>query len=53
MAKSTIIMAFFFTIPISSTMPTMAMMERSMPNNMRVTTAPKPALGKPERMVMG
>ena len=35
-AKSTIMMAFFFTMPISMTMPIMAMTVRSMPNSISV-----------------
>ena len=52
-AKSTIMMAFFFTIPISSRMPMMAMMERSSFAICNASSAPSPAEGKVDRMVMG
>ena len=47
------IMAFFFTIPISMMMPTNAYMLISMPKMSRVTSAPNPAVGSPDRMVIG
>ena len=45
--------AFFFTMPISSTMPMMATMLRSVPASMRASKAPMPADGRVERMVIG
>ena len=53
MAKSIIMMAFFFTMPISMMMPTKAYMLSSMPKASSVTSAPRPAVGRPERMVSG
>ena len=52
-AKSTIMMAFFLTMPISMTTPIMAMTLRSMPNSIRISSAPMPADGRPDRMVSG
>ena len=52
-AKSTIMIAFFFTIPISSTMPMMPMMSRSCPVTQSRISAPIPAEGRVERMVTG
>ena len=52
-AKSTIMMAFFLTMPISMTTPIMAMTLRSMPNSIRIASAPMPADGRPDRMVSG
>jgi len=46
-------MAFFFTMPTSMTMPIMAMTERSMLNIISTSSAPTPAEGKPEMMVIG
>ena len=46
-------MAFFFTMPISSTMPTSATSERSMPHTISATSAPMPADGKVDKMVIG
>ena len=53
MAKSTIMMAFFLTMPISITTPIMAITERSMPASSSMTKAPMPAEGRPDRMVSG
>ena len=53
MAKSIIMIAFFFTIPTSITMPIMAMTERSILNSMSTSSAPTPADGSPEMMVIG
>ena len=46
MAKSTIMMAFFLTMPISSTMPTSATSDRSMPQIISASSAPMPADGQ-------
>ena len=52
-AKSIIMMAFFFTMPISSTMPINAMTDRSRPHSIRASSAPTPADGSVDRMVSG
>ncbi|CAM3583460.1 Secreted protein [Delftia tsuruhatensis] len=52
-AKSIIMIAFFLTMPISSTMPMMAMMSRSSPASSRASSAPTPAEGSVDRMVTG
>ncbi len=52
-AKSIIIMAFFFTIPMSSRMPISAMTLRSVRNSISASTAPTPAEGSVDRMVTG
>ena len=52
-AKSTIMMAFFLTMPTSITMPIIAMTDISIPNSIRVRIAPMPADGRPEMMVIG
>ncbi len=52
-AKSIIMIAFFFTMPTSMTMPIMAMTDRSMPNAIRMISAPTPADGRPEMIVIG
>ena len=52
-AKSIIMMAFFFTMPISSTMPITAMMSSDSPNSIRPSSAPMPADGRVERIVIG
>ena len=52
-AKSIIMMAFFLTMPISMTMPMMAMMLRSSWNTISVPSAPSPAAGRPDRIVIG
>ena len=46
-------MAFFFTMPINSTMPISAMIDRSWPNSMSASSAPTPADGSVERIVNG
>ena len=53
MAKSIIMIAFFFTMPTSMMIPTNAYMLRSMPNSQSVSSAPKPAVGRPDRIVSG
>ena len=53
MAKSIIMIAFFFTMPTSMMMPTKAYMLSSMPNAISVSSAPRPAVGRPERIVSG
>ena len=45
--------AFFFTMPMSSTMPISAMMERSCPVSIKASSAPTPAEGSVVRMVKG
>ena len=52
-AASIIMIAFFFTIPISMMMPIAAITSSSMPNSISVSSAPKTADGRPDRMVMG
>ena len=46
-------MAFFFTMPISSTMPTSATNDRSSPHAISASRAPIPAEGRVDRMVTG
>ena len=53
MAKSIIMMAFFFTMPISRMTPMKAMIESSVLNICNASKAPMPADGKVLRMVMG
>src|SRR5262245_9543709 len=53
MAKSTIMMAFFLTMPTSRIMPITAMMVSSMSNSQRIISAPRLADGSPDRMVIG
>jgi hypothetical protein len=53
MAKSIIMMAFFFTMPTSMTMPIIAVIDRSILNIISTMSAPTPADGRPERMVIG
>jgi hypothetical protein len=52
-AKSIIMIAFFFTIPISMMMPTRPYMSRSSPQIRSVSSAPNAAKGSPERIVSG
>ncbi len=52
-AKSIIMIAFFFTMPISSTMPTSATSDRSSPNAISASSAPMPAEGRVDRIVTG
>ena len=52
-AKSTIMMPFFLTMPISRMMPIMAMTLNSVWKSIRASSAPTPAEGRVERMVMG
>ncbi len=52
-AKSIIMMAFFLTMPISSTMPISATNEKSMPTYISASSAPMPAEGSVVRMVKG
>src|ERR1700734_1074199 len=52
-AKSTIMMPFFFTMPISRMMPMIATTLKSCLKRMSDSSAPTPAEGKVERMVMG
>ncbi len=53
MAKSIIMMAFFLTIPISRMIPIMAMMLRSVFHSIKASSAPTPADGSVERIVIG
>ena len=52
-ATSIIMMAFFFTIPISRMTPMNAMIEKSVLNNSNASNAPTPAEGNVDRMVSG
>ena len=52
-AKSIIRMAFFLTMPISRMIPMMAMMLRSVCVSSRASSAPTPAEGSVERIVIG
>ena len=53
MAKSTSMMPFFLTMPISRMMPIMAITDRSVPVSIRASRAPTPAEGSVDRMVSG
>ena len=53
MAKSIIMMAFFLTMPISRITPMKAMMENSVLNNIKASSAPTPAEGNVEMIVSG
>ena len=46
-------MAFFLTIPISSTIPMMPITSRSLPAIISASSAPIPAEGSVERIVTG
>ena len=52
-AKSIIMMAFFFTMPISKMIPISAMIENSVLVTISIKSAPTPAEGSVERMVIG
>ena len=52
-AKSIMRMAFFFTMPISRMMPIIAMMLRSVRHSINASSAPTPAEGSVERIVIG
>ena len=52
-AKSIIMMAFFFTMPIRRMMPMMAITPRSLPVSCSASSAPTPAEGSVDRIVMG
>ena len=52
-AKSIIMIAFFFTMPISMITPTKANRFNSTSNRNSVSKAPRPAAGRPERIVSG
>ena len=45
--------AFFFTMPTSITMPIIAMTDRSILNTISISSAPTPADGRPEMIVIG
>ena len=53
MAKSIIMIAFFLTMPISSITPIMAIMLNSVLNSHNASSAPTPAEGSVEMMVIG
>jgi hypothetical protein len=53
MAKSTIMMAFFLTMPTSRMMPIMAMIGQLDVEQYSVSSAPRLADGRPERIVIG
>ena len=52
-ARSIMMMAFFLTMPISRITPIIAMMLSSLPKSISASSAPTPAEGSVERMVMG
>ena len=52
-AKSIIMIAFFLTMPIKRMTPISAMMLKSVPVTISANTAPTPAEGKVERIVIG
>ena len=52
-AKSIIMIAFFFTMPIRRITPIIAMMSNSVCDSIRASTAPTPADGSVERIVSG
>jgi hypothetical protein len=52
-AKSTIMMPFFLTMPISRTMPISAIRLKSNPAAIRIASAPTPADGSVDRIVIG
>ena len=52
-AKSIIMIAFFCTMPISSTMPMIATTVSSSPQISSASSAPTPADGSVERIVIG
>ena len=53
MAKSIIMMAFFFTMPMRRMIPISAMMLNSVFTASSASSAPTPAEGRVERMVIG
>ena len=52
-AKSIIMIAFFLTMPISRMMPISAITDRSWPNSISASSAPTPADGSVDRIVIG
>ncbi len=52
-ATSIIMIAFFFTMPISRMTPMNAMIEKSVLNSMSASSAPTPAEGSVDRIVSG
>ncbi len=52
-AKSIIMIAFFLTMPISRMIPMMPIMSSSVPLMSSASSAPTPADGSVDRMVMG
>ncbi len=53
MAKSIIMIAFFFTMPMSRMMPMMPITPRSLPVTINASSAPTPAEGSVDRIVSG
>ena len=53
MAKSIIMIAFFFTMPISSTRPMMPTTSNECPVIHKASSAPTPAEGSVDKMVSG
>ena len=53
MAKSIIMMPFFFTMPISMKSPIIAYMDSSISNSQRLPRPPTTAIGSDERTVIG
>ena len=53
MAKSTIMMPFFLTMPISRMMPISAITLKSNPKSISISKAPTPADGSVDRIVSG
>ena len=53
MAKSIIMMAFFFTMPMGRITPIRAMIEKGLSKSISASSAPTPAEGSVERMVTG
>jgi hypothetical protein len=53
MAKSIIMIAFFLTMPISRITPMNAMIENSVWNSSSASSAPTPADGSVDRIVIG
>jgi hypothetical protein len=52
-AKSTIMIAFFLTMPIKKKIPISAISDSSVPVTINASSAPSPAEGKVERIVNG
>ena len=52
-AKSIIMIAFFFTMPMSRMIPISAMSDISVRHTSSASSAPTPALGSDDRIVIG